>query len=96
MVSGKWDKYSLQENSDTYFMSLALEEAKKSIETGDVPIGAIITYQNQVIAKALVHPHAWASDRLVIHYPNLPSVQSPRHQDMREASQPEETLPPRV
>lgn len=36
----------------TYFMELALEEAKKAYELGEVPIGAIIVRDNQVIASA--------------------------------------------
>ncbi len=35
-----------------YFMGLALEEAKKAYEIGEVPIGAIIVRDNQVIASA--------------------------------------------
>jgi tRNA-adenosine deaminase (EC 3.5.4.-) len=34
------------------FMELALAEAKKSLKTADVPIGAVIVYDNKVIAKA--------------------------------------------
>ncbi len=32
-------------------MKLALEEAKKALKTGDVPIGCVITYRGEVIAK---------------------------------------------
>ena len=35
-----------------YFMGLAIEEAKKAYEIGEVPIGAIIVRENQVIASA--------------------------------------------
>ena len=38
--------------SDQYFMKLALNEAKYALEKDEVPIGAIITSQQQVIAKA--------------------------------------------
>jgi tRNA(adenine34) deaminase len=34
------------------FMELALAEAKKSLKTADVPIGAVIVDDNKVIAKA--------------------------------------------
>jgi len=34
-----------------YFMSLALKEAKKALEEDEVPIGAIIVIQNQIIGK---------------------------------------------
>jgi tRNA(adenine34) deaminase len=37
---------------DERFMELAIEQAKIAEENGDVPIGAIIVYQNQVIGKA--------------------------------------------
>ena len=33
-------------------MGLALEEARKAFELDEVPIGAVIVYQNQVIARA--------------------------------------------
>lgn len=33
------------------FMSLALEEAKKCIETNDVPVGAVIVKDGKIIAK---------------------------------------------
>lgn len=37
---------------DTYFMSLALQEAAKAYETNEIPVGAIIVAQNRIIAKA--------------------------------------------
>lgn len=39
-------------NSEDHFMKLAIEQAKIAQENGDVPIGAVIVYQNQLIAKA--------------------------------------------
>lgn len=39
-------------NKDEQFMQLALKEAQKAAELGEVPIGAIIVYQDQVIASA--------------------------------------------
>lgn len=42
-------------NSSTppeYFMSLALKEAKKAYKKGEIPIGAVLVYENQVLAKA--------------------------------------------
>lgn len=33
-------------------MNLAIEEAKKAAEIGEVPIGAVIVYKDEVIAKA--------------------------------------------
>ncbi|MCD5414603.1 MAG: tRNA adenosine(34) deaminase TadA [Clostridiales bacterium] len=35
-----------------YFMEIALKEAKKAYNKEEVPIGAVITLDNQVIAKA--------------------------------------------
>ncbi|MFJ7828547.1 tRNA adenosine(34) deaminase TadA [Psychrobacillus sp. NPDC096623] len=36
---------------DEYFMNLAIEEAKKAGAIGEVPIGAVIVHNGQVIAK---------------------------------------------
>jgi len=35
-----------------YFLSLAVEEAKKAFRKGEVPIGCVITLRGEVIAKA--------------------------------------------
>ncbi|MEG0641259.1 MAG: tRNA adenosine(34) deaminase TadA [Clostridium sp.] len=35
-----------------YFMSLAIEEARKAGDLGEVPVGAVIVKDNQVIASA--------------------------------------------
>ncbi len=37
--------------NDEYFMKLALKEAKKAFEMGEVPVGAVIVAQEQVISK---------------------------------------------
>ena len=37
--------------SDIYFMKKALEEAEKAFEAGEIPVGAIITINNMIIAK---------------------------------------------
>jgi len=37
---------------DERFMRVAIESAKIAEENGDVPIGAVIVYKNQIIAKA--------------------------------------------
>lgn len=37
---------------DSYFMKKALEEAHLAFEKGEVPIGAIITAENRIIARA--------------------------------------------
>jgi tRNA(adenine34) deaminase len=37
---------------DEYFMKQALVEARKAAHQGEVPIGAVIVWQNQIIARA--------------------------------------------
>lgn len=37
--------------SDTYFMGLALKEAKKAFELGEVPVGCLIVANNKIIGK---------------------------------------------
>ena len=37
---------------DEQFMKLAIEQARIAEENGDVPIGAVIVYQNRIVAKA--------------------------------------------
>ena len=37
---------------DRLFMQVALDEAKKASELGEVPIGAIIVHNDEVIARA--------------------------------------------
>jgi len=37
---------------DEYYMTLAIEEAKKAEEIGEVPIGALIVLNDEVIASA--------------------------------------------
>ncbi|MHC4665215.1 MAG: tRNA adenosine(34) deaminase TadA [Planctomycetota bacterium] len=37
---------------DEHFMKLAIETARIAEENGDVPIGAVIVYQDRIIAKA--------------------------------------------
>jgi len=38
--------------TDDYFMGQAIREAEKALEQGEVPVGAIIVCQNQIIARA--------------------------------------------
>lgn len=38
--------------SDTYFMQKALQEAQIAFEQGEVPVGAVITIGERIIAKA--------------------------------------------
>ena len=37
--------------SDKYFMQKALQEAHKAFDADEVPVGAIITYENEIIAR---------------------------------------------
>ncbi len=37
---------------DEYFMRLALREAERALEHGDVPIGAVVVRAGQVVASA--------------------------------------------
>ena len=37
---------------DTYFMKKALQEAEAAFEKGEIPVGAIIVIDNQIIARA--------------------------------------------
>ena len=39
-------------NTDEYFMQKALEEAQIAFEEDEIPVGAIITIDNRIIAKA--------------------------------------------
>ena len=46
------DKKMKNSNNEQTFMKIAIEQAKIAEENGDVPIGAVIVYQNQIIGKA--------------------------------------------
>jgi len=38
--------------TDEYFMREALKEAKKALEIGEVPVGAVVVCKNRIIARA--------------------------------------------
>ncbi len=40
------------EYNDEYFMGQALVEAQKAFERGEVPVGAVVTHGNTIIARA--------------------------------------------
>ena len=42
----------LQDHSDDYFMKKALAEAQKAKELDEVPVGAVVVCDNQIIARA--------------------------------------------
>ncbi len=37
---------------DTYFMKQALKEARKALEAGEIPIGAVITCNDTIVARS--------------------------------------------
>lgn len=37
--------------SDEYFMRIALQEANKAFDAGEVPVGAVVVSQNKIIGK---------------------------------------------
>lgn len=37
---------------DSYFMAIALKEAKMAMEAGEIPVGAVIVSKDQIIARA--------------------------------------------
>ena len=37
---------------DVYFMKKALQEAQLAFDKGEVPVGAVITHKDQIIARA--------------------------------------------
>jgi tRNA(adenine34) deaminase len=42
----------MMERGDSFFMNEALKEAKKAFEAEEVPVGAIMVYRNEIIARA--------------------------------------------
>ncbi|GHV11095.1 tRNA-specific adenosine deaminase [Bacteroidia bacterium] len=42
----------IETNTDEYYMKLALAEAQKAFDEGEVPVGAIIVCKNRIIARA--------------------------------------------
>ena len=42
----------IQPFDDTYFMKRALQEAQMAFDKGEVPVGAVIVLNNQIIARA--------------------------------------------
>lgn len=37
---------------NTYFMKKALQEAERAFDKGEVPVGAVVVFKNQIIARA--------------------------------------------
>lgn len=42
----------VQHEKDAYYMSLAIKEAKKAEELGEVPIGAVLVMDDEIVASA--------------------------------------------
>lgn len=66
-------------HTDEYFMELALAEAQKAAAIGEVPIGAIIVHDNQVIGRA--HNLRETSKNAVTHAELMAIQQSCEHMD---------------
>lgn len=41
-----------KEQNDEYFMRLALQEAEAAFQEGEIPIGAVLVYEQKIIARA--------------------------------------------
>ena len=41
-------------NKDLFFMQEAIEEAKLGLDEGEVPVGAVLTLNDEIIAKEIV------------------------------------------
>jgi tRNA(adenine34) deaminase len=41
----------MRENSAEYWMEMAFREAQKAYEEGEVPIGAVVVFENRIIGK---------------------------------------------
>ncbi|MBN1788458.1 MAG: tRNA adenosine(34) deaminase TadA [Sedimentisphaerales bacterium] len=46
-----------QDSLDSQFMTAAIDQANIALQNGDVPIGAVIVYENQIIAKGYNQRH---------------------------------------
>lgn len=47
------------DHNDDFYMNLALEEARKAAEIGEVPIGAVLVMEGEVIAAAHNRRETW-------------------------------------
>jgi tRNA(adenine34) deaminase len=46
----------MRDDFERYFMEMALEEARLARKEGEVPVGAVITYGNEILARAHNRP----------------------------------------
>jgi tRNA(adenine34) deaminase len=51
-IPGLLKSYSMKLFSDEYFMNEALKEALHSLEKDEVPVGAVVVWNNRIIARA--------------------------------------------
>jgi tRNA(adenine34) deaminase len=49
---------AMAHEADTFFMGLALEQAREAWAQGEVPVGAVVVHQGQVLAKGFNRPIA--------------------------------------
>ena len=49
----------MQAKTDEYYMQLAIEEAKKAAERGEIPIGAVLVANDDVISAAHNMRETW-------------------------------------
>ena len=49
----------MQAKTDEYYMQLAIEEAKKAAERGEIPIGAVLVANGEVISAAHNMRETW-------------------------------------
>ena len=42
----------MNEKNDVFFMSLAIDEAKKAADIGEVPVGAVVVCDGEVVSRA--------------------------------------------
>ena len=52
-------------NNDTFFMELAIEEAKKSLNDGGIPIGAVLVKNGEVISRG--HNRLIQDNSVILH-----------------------------
>lgn len=60
-----------------YFMQEALKVATEGLEKGDMPIGAVVVLDDQIIARA--HTAEWTEHRLLVHAELLALLQADRY-----------------
>ena len=46
---------SILKNRDEHFMKIAINEAKIAFEEDEIPVGAVIVHENQVIRRGIIN-----------------------------------------